>query len=239
MKTDGSTIDVSAQISAIRDELGAIEGFSVIAHDITELKNAQEQRDRFIAVASDQLKTTITTILGFAELLFTRVESAAARQEWLRIIYNDSLRMKEIINDMLDVAWINEGLELYSEPTDIFTILEKIVVEARIRAADRAIVMDGDPSLPRVIGDGQKLAQVFSNLVDNAIKYSPNGGEILVNTQRDVAWQRVVVSVSDHGLGISEEEQPEPVHDVLSRAARRNHQHQWHRARALYRQAAG
>ena len=124
VKTDGTAIEVSAQVSAIRDELGALEGFSVIAHDITERKNARVRRDRFAAVASHELRTPMTTILGFAELLLTREESAEVRHEWVRIIHDDGLRMRAIINDMLDVAKINEGLEVRKEPTDILAILQ-------------------------------------------------------------------------------------------------------------------
>ena len=207
VKTDGTAIEVSAQVSAIHDELGALEGFSVIAHDITERNNARVRRDRFAAVASHELRTPMTTILGFAELLLTREEPAEVQQEWVRMIHVEGLRMKVIINDMLDVARINEGLDVHIEPTDLLAILENVVAEARSRAPDHGIVIDGDASLPRVIGDGQKLMQVFSNLVDNAIKYSPKGGDILVSAQHDATSQRVVVSVSDPGLGISEAEQ--------------------------------
>ena len=206
-KADGTAIDVSAQVSAIRGEHGAVEGFSVIAHDITERKRARERRDRFVAVASHELRTPMTTILGFAELLLTRDESAAVQHDWLRMIHDEGLRMKAIINDMLDVARINEGFEIRSEPTGILAILETVVADARGRAPDHAVLVDGDPSLPLVIGDPQKLTQVFSNLVDNAIKYSPNGGDVLVSAQLDPASRCVVVSVADQGLGISEEEQ--------------------------------
>ena len=207
VKTDGTAIEVSAQVSAIRDELGALEGFSVIAHDITERENARVRRDRFAAVASHELRTPMTTILGFAELLLTREEPAEVQHEWVGMIHVEALRMKVIINDMLDVARINEGLDMHCEPTDLLPILEKVVGEARGRAPDHVVATDGDASPPRVIGDGQKLIQVFSNLVDNAIKYSPEGGDIRMSARHDVTSRRVVVSVSDHGLGISEAEQ--------------------------------
>lgn len=207
-KTDSTPIEVSVQVSAIRDALGVIEGFSVIAHDITESKNARVRRDRFAAVASHELRTPMTTILGFAELLLNQEEeSAEVRHEWVRTIHEDGLRMAAIINDMLEVARLNEGLEVRGEPTDLLAILENVVARARVRAPDHALIIDGDPSLPRVIGNVQLLTQVFSNLVDNAIKYTPNGGDIVVKAQHDLSAQRIVVSVSDPGLGISEEDQ--------------------------------
>lgn len=207
LKIDGEQIVVSAQVSEVRDELGNIEGFSVIAHDITELKNAQLQRDNFVSVASHELRTPMTSILGFAELLITRTESVETWQNWAGLIHKDGLRMMGIINDMLDVTRIIEDKDLHREPINVLAALAKTVEEARTQVSDRMIILKGDSLLPDVDGDAEKFMQIFSNLLTNAIKYSPNGGDIIVNANNDATQQRVVITVSDSGIGIAEEDQ--------------------------------
>jgi signal transduction histidine kinase len=167
----------------------------------------QSQRD-FVANVSHELKTPLTAIQGFAHAI---VDGAASSPDLLRqageVILTESDRMYRLVTDLLALARLDAGTaNLLKEPVDLREVLEGVVVKFEPAARSSQVSLEAQLSaLPVVMGDGDRLAQVFSNLVDNAIKFTPANGRVVVAAHQ--AGQQVEVRVSDTGMGIAPEDQ--------------------------------
>ncbi|MDA0798139.1 MAG: HAMP domain-containing sensor histidine kinase [Chloroflexi bacterium] len=145
----------------------------------------------------------MTAILGFSELLLMRDVPEELRREWLQAINSDGRRMAAIIESLLNVSTIQSGrLEVVLEPLDLEAVLDGVITSVAAGAPERRIVVDVAAGLPAVVADSGKLVEVLSNLVGNALKYSPAGGAVSIEARTD-GDGRVVVSVTDEGLGIA------------------------------------
>ncbi|MBI5213565.1 MAG: HAMP domain-containing protein [Nitrospirae bacterium] len=189
---------------------GIIEGAVFVFHDITELKRLEDIRKDFVANVSHELRTPISSIKGYAEtLLDGKVDSEDNVKEFLGIIYQDSNRLANLIDDLLDLSKIESGkMKMEFEPLEILPIVNRCVNVLEKSAKDKSlpIKLDIPPDLPKVLGDHKRLSQVFLNLLDNAIKYTPEGGSI---TASIVSKEKVVqVDISDTGIGIPEKDLP-------------------------------
>jgi signal transduction histidine kinase len=167
------------------------------------------QRD-FVANVSHELKTPLTSIQGFAQALMDG--TAATRDEQrmaAEVIYNEAGRMHRLALDLLDLARLDAGTaDLKMSPVNMTTLLNSIIDKFKPLAAAAGINLSISlPSdLPELIGDGDRLAQVFTNLVDNALKFTPRNGTITLRAILDRG--EVQVSVSDTGRGIQAEAIP-------------------------------
>jgi two-component system phosphate regulon sensor histidine kinase PhoR len=187
-----------------------IEGAVFVFHDITELKRLEEIRKDFVANVSHELRTPISSIKGYAEtLLDGKADNEDTVKEFLSIIYQDSNRLANLIDDLLDLSKIESGkMKLEFEPLEILPIVNRCVNVLRKSAKDKSlsVKLDIPANLLKVLGDHKRLSQVFLNLLDNAIKYTPEGGSITVNaTSKENIVQ---VDISDTGIGISEKDMP-------------------------------
>lgn len=201
-REDGEEIWVSTQVSPAA--AGDGEGFSIIARDITDSKQAELRRNNFVSIASHELRTPMTAILGFSELLLAREVSEELRHEWLQAINSDGRRMSAIIESLLNVSTIQSGrLEVSLEPLDMEAVLDGVITSVAAGSPEHRIEVDVPADLPAVVADSGKLAEVLSNLVGNALKYSPAGGVVSIEARTE-GDGRVVVSVTDEGLGIAE-----------------------------------
>jgi len=174
------------------------------------LVSQKSQRD-FVANVSHELKTPLTSIQGFSQaLLDGTAGDPAAQKQAAQVIYDEAGRMHRMVLDLLDLARLDTGtLDLRRAPVDIPALLRSIAEKfaPQTQAAGVSIVVDS-PDLPLVTCDGDRLAQVFTNLVDNALKSTPAGGNItlrarLVNSvSASSAISEVRVDVTDNGAGI-------------------------------------
>jgi two-component system, OmpR family, phosphate regulon sensor histidine kinase PhoR len=190
----------------------------LILHDITELKRAEQMRADFIANASHELRTPLATLIGFIETLCGPArEDAEARERFLSIMHQQSSRMARLVEDLLSLSRIelNEHL-MPKDRVGLAPLLHHVAEALELRAADRAmcITLTLPSDLPDVLGDRDELAQVFQNLVDNAIKYGRDGTEITIgaDTARRPSYSGdasprpfVSVTVGDSGEGIARE----------------------------------
>ncbi len=190
-------------------------------HEVRELTRAfnamlarvqssrQSQRD-FVANVSHELKTPLTSIQGFAQaILDGTAESPEARRQAAEVIYNESGRMHRMVLDLLDLARLDAGTaDLQMTALDMPAILNATAEKfsPQLQKSGVTIKVDISPNLPALIGDGDRLAQVFTNLVDNALKFSPCGGEITLRAS--LANGEMHASVSDAGPGIPAEALP-------------------------------
>jgi two-component system phosphate regulon sensor histidine kinase PhoR len=198
---------------------GAVAVLSL--HDITELKRAEQMRADFIANASHELRTPLATLIGFIETLRGPArEDAEARERFLAIMHGQASRMSRLVEDLMSLSRIE--LNEHVMPRDrvaLSPLLRQIAETLELRAGERdiRIRLAVPPDLPDVLGDRDELAQVFQNLIDNAIKYGRSGSEIMLQaeTASRPTWgssssenAMVCVAVCDQGEGIPREHLP-------------------------------
>jgi two-component system OmpR family sensor kinase len=189
-------------------------------HEVMELARAfnalnlrvqtskKSQRD-FVANVSHELKTPLTSIQGFSQALIDGTAATPeAQKQAAHLIYTESIRMHRMVLDLLDLARLDAGtFDLQVAPLDLAALLKNIVEKfsPQARASQIDILVETSP-LPTLSGDGDRLAQVFTNLVDNALKFTPSGGRITLRTSQ--VGQEVLVDVIDTGVGISPQDLP-------------------------------
>ncbi|MEE8519688.1 MAG: ATP-binding protein, partial [Dehalococcoidia bacterium] len=179
----------------------------LILRDVTQEKEVERRRDTFVSVASHELRTPMTSILGFSELLKTRDPSPEVRQSWVSAIHEESLHVTSIVDDMLNVARIQSGrMHVEAEMLDVMEIASEVGKTIGGMSPDHTVEIVPAEGLAPAIGDRFKVAQVLTNLMENAIKYAPAGGEVTVRAEHDAKAGRIVVSVADTGMGIASED---------------------------------
>jgi signal transduction histidine kinase len=172
------------------------------------LGTQQAQRE-FVANVSHELKTPITSIQGFAQALQDGTASTPeARQQAAGIIQAEAGRMHRMVLDLLDLARIDSGtLDMVTAPLDLPALLRNACEKIGPQAQAAGVTLQVEaPNLPPVTGDGDRLMQVFSNLVDNALKFTPAGGRIMLRAELEGG--EVKVEVEDSGAGIPAEAIP-------------------------------
>ena len=184
-------------------------GAVLVLHDISELRRLERVRQDFVANVSHEFKTPLTAIRGFAETLLSgALEDVDHRKRFVEIIQEHAERLTRLTDDLLKLSTIEAGkmeLELLTvNPAD----LVKMCVDTASFAAKKkqqAIKVDCARNLPAVRGDSGRLRDVLQNLLDNAVQYTPAGGQIIVSAVRDDG--EIVFTVSDNGIGIPHAEQ--------------------------------
>ncbi len=201
-----------------------VEGAAAVLtlQDFTTVKRGEKLRADFVANASHELRTPLAALIGFIETLRGPAhDDAAARERFLAIMADQSQRMARLIDDLLSLSRIE--MNEHQPPTarvDIGDVLGRVADTLEQRAAMRGmrIVLDLPPRPAMVAGDGDELAQVFQNLIDNAIKYSRPGTAIeiaagpsprfLAGVRPGSRPEAVAIAVRDHGEGIAREHLP-------------------------------
>lgn len=193
-----------------RQPNGAVAVFS----DITDVRSAERGKTSFLDAAAHDLRNPMAAIKGFAETLLDDPEeeiyTREDRQEFLGIIAKSCKRQLGMINDLLNIAKIEAGkaLELHLAPVRMGEIAEDVVRLDQENTSLHAYRLEVDPNVPPVLADEVKIDRVITNLVSNARKYSPNGGDISLRVWHEAAEDKVCVSVADQGLGIPKDQLP-------------------------------
>ncbi len=185
----------------------SLKGIVLVFHDITELKKLEQMRKDFVANVSHELKTPITSVKGFTEtLLDGAAEDEALRKQFLNIIWDESERLQNLIQDLLDLSKIEQSeFQLNWQRVDLSMLADDVVVMLKGKAEQKGIsltkVTEGSSTIE---GDPLRIKQVMINLINNAIMYTPQGGRININvTETD---EKVIFGVKDTGIGISKQE---------------------------------
>ena len=169
-------------------------------------KEANRLKEELISTLAHEMRTPLTSIKGYSTaLLMEEVEfSQATQREFLQIIDEECDVLQDLIHDMLESSIIDAGLlKLEFQPTQLPRLARAAVEDLMHQTAKHRFAVDFPPGFPIVDADPQRISQVLRNLVDNAIKYSPEGGLIVV--RGEVEPEEVIVSVADQGLGIAPE----------------------------------
>jgi len=200
--TDAASIIMSRHKELIERE----QAEEALRRSEQQLKNLLKVREEFIGIASHELKTPITSMKAYAEIVLERLLNAGNEpdSELLTRLNTQIDRLTVLINGLLDTTSISEGqFKLTFQPTDLNELLVDKIEEIK-RISNHRIDLDAE-KLPKIIADGERIGQVITNFLSNAIKYSPKGTTIQVKAGRDK--DNVSVSVQDQGYGISEEDQ--------------------------------
>jgi PAS domain S-box-containing protein len=213
VRKDGSSIDVSLTISPVKDAAGRVIGAATIARDISELKQAQREAERlkedFFALVSHDLRTPLTSVKGYTELLLTGEGGDLTDQQrlFLQAIARNSSRLERLVGDLLVVAQIEAGtFAVEMGPVDLRRILAESVDAAKPRAEEKEIELILEASsVPECAGDDGRLAQLFDNLISNAIQYTPEGGRVEARLRGENG--HVLIEIEDSGIGIPATEQ--------------------------------
>ena len=175
---------------------------------VRRLKTSQQSQREFLANISHELKTPLTTIQGFAQALMDgTIESNEEQKNASEIIFNDACRLHRLVLDLLTLTRLENGaLELDLLPFDLAELIHNIGKRLSFQAEQAKVNLVIDlPKLPTIVGDGERLSQVFTNLMENGIKNTPLGGEVRV--RGSVEMNSVIIEVTDNGYGISAEDQ--------------------------------
>jgi two-component system phosphate regulon sensor histidine kinase PhoR len=185
---------------------GVRQGIVAVFHDISDLKKAENMRRDFVANVSHELRTPVTIIKGYAEtLLDGALETDPARaKRFVEIISSHSERLTNLINDILTLSSLESKEALLElNPIDVSGTIAKACMLLQERAVQKNIAIVNESvggALPRVMVDQGRLEQVVVNLLENAIKYTSDGGSVRLFTEDDDAYIRV--SLADSGIGI-------------------------------------
>ena len=205
---DGSQVELDAV--ATRNDAGEITGALVLFHDITELKKIDQVRRDFVANVSHELRTPLSILRGYIETLLDSPEMP--REEFSRILgimERHSKRLDVLAEDLLTLAQLESANpDLQLGKVDLSRFFGEIIRDWEKKLANKHLNMIADvaPELPSICADRARLQEALYNLLDNAVKYSCEHGEIRLQArQRD---EQVVLSVGDNGIGISKEDLP-------------------------------
>ncbi|MDF0645252.1 MAG: ATP-binding protein [Nitrospira sp.] len=218
LSPNGRCLHIEASVAGGEQENEACA--VLVFHDITELRRLEKIRKDFVANVSHELRTPLTSIKGYVEaLLDGGKDDPDTSAKFLDIILKQSDRLNLILDDLLQLSKIESGqVLLRHEPLQVEAIVERTMAMMRPLAGKKGhrLVLDIPSGLPLVNGDEERLGQVLSNLLDNAIKYTPEGGSITVAARRiasgepptGVKSESLEISVADSGIGIPESDRP-------------------------------
>ncbi len=189
---------------------GATGGVVVVFRDITPEIEADQAKSDFVSTVSHELRTPMTSIVGYVDLLLQGAvgELSEPQLGFLRRVRSSAGRLMNLVDDLLDISRLEQGrVELLRRPVGVGAVIEQVVELLRPKIAEKGQVLETvvPSGLPRVYADSDRLAQVLTNLVSNAHKYTPAGGRVAVHAY--VREKVMHVAVADTGIGIAPENQ--------------------------------
>ncbi|MFQ6050724.1 MAG: MEDS domain-containing protein [Candidatus Hydrothermarchaeota archaeon] len=229
IRKDGSRYWVEINTFPVKDENGQVNSVIEYVKDITEKKKVEEElkesyeklqvaydelkeldriKSDFINIASHELRSPLSAIMGYLTLMETKTELDEKQKHYLDIIFRNASLLNELIYKILELSLIESGkIELFKRKSSILKITKEIIEDLEIKAKEKEqeITLEFSEKVPMIKIDRERIKEVLTNLISNAIKFTPEGGKIKVNIEN--RKEDVLVSVSDNGPGISEEDQ--------------------------------
>jgi PAS domain S-box-containing protein len=204
IKKDGTTFWCQTNISTFKHHTYG-DVWIAVHQDITERKILEKQKDAFIGIASHELKTPITTLSAYTQILEKRLKGDTKNEYFLENIKVQTNRLLGLIDDLLNVSRIDSGkISLKIKPFNINALVKKIIVDFQYTTASHEFIHKG--TIKQLVpGDENRIEQVIINLLSNAVKYSPQGKKVIVSLSSDKNYG--TVAVQDFGLGIPKEDQ--------------------------------
>jgi len=209
---------IRARTSIIENKSGTQTGIITTMHDVTYEREVDRMKTEFISTAAHELRTPLTSILGFSEVLLNQNNiPAEEKTEFLGYINTQSKALSKIIDDLLDISRIESGrgFSINKEPCNPLEITKKVISYHKKQSPKHQFEVMFPKRPVKIIADIDKIGQVVKNLIDNAVKYSPDGGTIKVRGK--IAGDQYQISVEDQGIGMTQE-QVEKIFDKFYRA---------------------
>ncbi|HLD44729.1 MAG TPA: ATP-binding protein, partial [bacterium] len=194
----------TARISKI--SVSTLDGCFTVLSDVTQIKNAEQVRRDFTANVSHEMKTPLTSILGYSETLMQgALGDPPTANAFLQIIHDQAVKLKDLIDDVLHLARIESpAWKVEKQPVDLAKVVNEVVNE--FRKHPKQLSLSTNEFNVTVVSDAQAIKLILHNLIDNAVKYTPTGGQVSVTVKEDPP-KGVVLIVQDTGVGISTNEQ--------------------------------
>ncbi|GAB4534781.1 MAG: hypothetical protein Kow0063_18230 [Anaerolineae bacterium] len=193
--------------TTVNDETGRPMGEVRVVHDVTKEREVEEMKDEFFSTISHQLRTPLFSIQGFVRLILDGdVPDAETQREFLAIIGRQAEQLAQLVTNLLNVSRLESGqLQMQREPVQLIDILQQTVAKLQSIAQAKEIVLETSfpTSLPTIMGDPGWLEQVTTNLIGNAIKFTPEGGNVRISAQ--ALDDEILVEINDTGIGIPAE----------------------------------
>lgn len=190
-----------------RDKGGNVQTVLSISRDITAIKELEKEKDEFISVASHELKTPVTTVKAFAQILQQRLKTDdhTEYRYFVDRIVEQTDRLTMLVNDLLNVNRLESGrLAFHKKKFDITVLIKKTITNFSFTHDTHFVQFEG-PGKKKVYADPDRIEQVIINLVTNAIKFSPKADKVLVNLSQEKGF--ALVKVQDFGFGIAKKDQ--------------------------------
>lgn len=201
------TLDVSLA-PILRD--GQVVGVVIVLYDITEMRRLEKVRSEFVANVSHELRTPITSLVGFSEtLLGGALANPETAEEFVKIINHEAERLRRLTDDLLELSRLETGqLGKEQTPLDLIDLVAAVSsrTKSRFEKAGLELEIDLPDTRAEVMANQDRLEQVMLNLLDNALKYTPQGGKVVVGAK--LFDEAVTITVADNGPGIPEEDVP-------------------------------
>ncbi len=198
--SDGRTLYVNIVPSA---EVGWI----IVTHDITPFKETEQLKNELVATASHDLKNPLGSIMGYVDLIEMTHELTPQGEEYVQRVRNAVNHMLNLIDDLLDLARIESGIRLRYGRVNLNRLFQEVAGRFEVQLQEKAMTLEFQvaPDVPLLAADPRRMAQIITNLVSNAIKYTPPEGHVWLSAA--LHGDKVQIVVKDDGLGISPEDQ--------------------------------
>jgi signal transduction histidine kinase len=212
-RKDGSTYDAAVTITPVLHETDGPINFVAVQYDISDLKQIDRLKSQFVSDVSHELRTPLTNIRLYLDLL-AETEDRDRSLRYLQTLTRESQRLADLIEDLLSLSRLESGVApLEVGPVDMNDLLRALVDDRHRMATQRGLHLSLEcaPRLPPAAGDARLLAQIFTNLLTNALTYTEPGGRITLTTASEEGSEGdrwVIAHVEDTGFGIPPEEIP-------------------------------
>ena len=208
---DENPMILDVNISAVKSLPGQDPKTMIVFHNVTRLKKLEQVRADFVANVTHEIKTPLTAIIGFVETLQQgAIDDRAKAQKFLLTIHENAQRLNRLVDDLLTLSSIELGeTELHLEGLALEDVFETALTLISPRAALKNVRIQRDvqPGLPMVRADRDRLVQILVNVLDNAVKFTSEGGSVSITASPEVQGS-VVIKITDTGIGISKSELP-------------------------------
>jgi len=219
-RADGSQLAVAMTAAPLVDSSGEPVGRVVVLRDVSREHEAERMKSEFLANVSHELRTPITPIKGYAEMMSRKKFPRAKEESFLAGILQSTERLERVVEILVDFAAMEAGrLKPRVEPVPVKDLVARLTDKWRQRDGEHRFVRKIGPDVPAIMGDPKLLGRSLDELVDNAVKFSPDGGQIEIsaepyaNGSRSARNSRVRITVRDHGIGIEPEQMPDLFQD--------------------------
>jgi len=208
-RPDGDLVPVGVTYAPLLSGEGKLINIIASVRDITHFREAEEIKSVFVSVVSHELKTPVALIKGYVGTLRRKDVSWESEivQDSLKVIEDEADRLTELIENLLDASRLQAGgFNLNLAEIKIDDLAREVADRVQTQTDQHKILIQFPDEFPAIVGDQNRLEQVFYNLLENAVKYSPQGGEIRISGQ--IRAKQIIICIQDQGSGISREDIP-------------------------------